>query len=89
MNYFFNISVYSGAICTSIEVTGNDFGSVTGTYFISEEKSSSSPEKPTYKLDGKDRYLFFDSSDEGWRVGRYEWVTTGRFLYTSKKYEMG
>ena len=76
-----------GAVCTSIVVTGDDYGSVTGSYFISEEKSSSSPEKPTYKLDGMDRYIFFYPSKKGWREGRYEGMTTSRFLYTSKKYK--
>ena len=57
-------------LCGNLTVTGDDWGSVTGTYIISEEKSSKSPNKPVYKLQGKDRYIYYNPDDgSGWRVG--------------------
>ena len=58
---------------------------IAGTYFISGEKSRLAPERPTYKLDGKDRYIFYWPDDQGWRVGRLNWLRTGERWYRSKR----
>ena len=72
--------VHPGVVCLSIEVTGDDYGNVKGVYYTSEEKSDSDPEKPTYKLDGKDRYIYYDNS---WEIGDSE-----SYWYKSKKCQL-
>ena len=60
----------------SIEVIGDDYAianGFTGTYLISEEKSTGDPEKPSYKHDvqdtiGNDSYIYYWPDDHGWRV---------------------
>ena len=76
--------VHFGAICTSIVVTGDDFGSVKGIYYISEEKSVFSPAKPTYKHIWMDRYIYFYPDDDGWLLGDFMGLSTGTFKYKSK-----
>ena len=53
----------------SIEVTGDSLGSTIGTYYISEEKSLLAPDRPTYKLDDMNRYIYYWPSLMGWRIG--------------------
>ena len=56
----------------AIEVTGSDKKECTGiyrrTYCIHEEMSSAAS-RPVYKLDGKDRYIYYNPSPSGWRIG--------------------
>jgi hypothetical protein len=54
-------------LCYKLTVTGDDYASVTGTYIISNEKASTSQDKPVYKLEGKDRYIYYHPG--GWRIG--------------------
>ena len=47
-----NIFLFIGKrklLCDKLTVTGDDYASVTGTYIISDEKASKSPDKPVYK----------------------------------------
>ena len=78
--------VHFGAICTSIVVTGDDFGSVKGIYYISEEKSVFSPAKPTYKHIWMDRYIFYYPDGDGWLLGDFMDLSTGAFWYKSKNF---
>ena len=74
-------------MCASIEVTGElDTESSTGTYFLSEEKYYNSPERPTYKLNGKNSIIFYRPDDKGWCIGKYEALKTGNYFYTSKTF---
>merc|ERR1712048_1199009 len=61
-----------------IKVTGSDYASCTGIYFISKEKASRSPDRPVYKMLGFDRFIYFTPSfDFGWRIGAREHLSTG------------
>ena len=77
-------------LCDKLTVTGDDYASVTGTYIISNEKASKSPNKPVYKLEGKDRFIFYDPSDgDGWRIGAKEGLsgeTKDYSYYRSKNF---
>ena len=65
--------VHGNLLCDKLTVTGDGFGSVTGTYFINEEKVSNSPYTPVYKLEGKDTYIYYSPSNGcGWRIGQKE-----------------
>lgn len=78
----------------SIEVTGDSLGSTIGTYYISEEKSLLAPDRPTYKLDDMNRYIYYWPDDDArntgdWRVGKVtsliEGPEFGAYLYHSSK----
>jgi len=65
--------VHDNLLCGNLTVTGDNWSSVTGTYLISEEKASKSPNTPVYKLQGQDRYIYFTlRSGNGWCIGRKE-----------------
>ena len=49
-------------------MSGND-SRYTGSYLISEEKASKSPNKPVYKLEGEDKYIYYYPDSDGWLVG--------------------
>ena len=40
-------------------------------------RSSQSPEKPVYKLESRDRFIYFNPSSEGWRIGNEENLLPG------------
>ena len=64
--------VHENLLCGNLTVTGDDNDSCTGTYIISEEKASKSPNKPVYKLEGQDRFIYYHPDGAGWRIGRKE-----------------
>ena len=64
--------VHENLLCGNLTVTGDAWASVTGTYLISEEKASKSPNKPVYKLEGQDRFIYYHPDGAGWRIGRKE-----------------
>ena len=55
-------------MCRNITVNGDDFGNCTGTYMITNERASKSPNKPVFKMDGEDRYLFHYPNNNGWII---------------------
>ena len=68
-------------------MTGDDWVSVTGTYSITEEKASKSPDMPVYKMDGGDRYVYFNPGGNGWRISDKDDLsgeTEGNYWYRSK-----
>ena len=77
-------------LCDELTVTGDDGNDgVVGTYRLNDKIASKSPDKPVYKLEGKDRYLFFNPTFYGWRISSYflENLSTekeGDYLYASK-----
>ena len=76
-------------LCDKLTVTGDDAWSVTGTYIISNEKASRAPDKPVYKLEGQDRYIYYNPDGGGWCIGVKEWLsgeTEGTFYYASKNF---
>ena len=64
--------VHENLICGNLTVTGDDNDSCTGTYIISQEKASKSPNQPVYKLKGQDRFIYYHPDGAGWRIGRKE-----------------
>merc|ERR1712083_473174 len=73
--------------CGSIEVIGGVFNGVqdsVGTYFICNEKAFGAPKNPVWKLHGKDRYIFNNGSQNGWRIGDKESLVFGDFYYKSE-----
>merc|ERR1711971_1221777 len=68
--------------CEVIEVT-NGTSSSTGNYFLSHERAAAAPNLHVWKLEGKDRYIFNTGTDNGWRIGRYMFLSTGRSYYKS------
>ena len=46
----------------NLTVTGNDYGSLTGTFIIHSENSSLSSNEPFYKLEGQDRFIYYSPS---------------------------
>ena len=77
-------------LCYKLTVTGDDAGSVTGTYIISNEKASKFPNKPVYKLEGQDRFIYYAlRNGNGWCIGAKEQLsgeTEGLFYYRSKNF---
>jgi len=68
--------------CEVIEVT-NGTSSSTGNYFLSHERAGAAPNLLVWKLEGRDRYIFNTGTDNGWRIGRYMFLSTGRSYYKS------
>jgi len=63
-------------LCDKLTVTGDDYGSVTGTYIISNEKASKAPDKPVYKLEGQDRFIYFSLLyGAGWCISKKEYLS--------------
>ena len=76
-------------LCDKLTVTGDDYASATGTYIISNEKASKSPNKPVYKLQGEDRYIYYNPGGNGWRISDkvdLSGDTEGSAWYTSKNF---
>ena len=76
-------------LCDKLTVTGDDWESVTGTYIISNEKASKSPDKPVYKLEGQDRFIYYNPEGAGWRIGKKERLSgekEGYYYYYSKNF---
>ena len=75
--------------CTKLIVTGDDCGGCTGIYVITTEKASKAPDKPVYKLEGQDRYIYFNPGFEGWRIGTKNALygkDEGLYWYRSKSF---
>ena len=71
-------------LCDKLTVTGDDWASVTGTYIISNEKASKAPDKPVYKLEGEDRYIYYSPTNGyGWRIGAKEHLSGEKEGYHS------
>ena len=78
--------VHDNLLCGNLTVTGDDYASVTGTYLISEEKASKALDKPVYKLEGKDRFIYYSTIGAGWCIGAKEQLsgeTEGLYYYRS------
>ena len=77
-------------LCDKLTVTGDDWESVTGTYIISNEKASKAPDKPVYKLEGQDRFIYYTlRNGNGWCIGAKEHLsgeTEGLSYYKSKNF---
>ena len=77
-------------LCDNLTVTGDDWADVTGTYIISNETASKYPDKPVYKLEGQDRFIFFTLRKfTGWCIGAKEHLsgdTEGQYYYASKNF---
>ena len=77
-------------LCDKLTVTGDDAWSVTGTYIISNEKASKSPNKPVYKLEGQDRFIYYTlRNGAGWCIGgkvELSGETEGLYYYRSKNF---
>ena len=81
--------VHENLLCDKLTVTGDAWASVTGTYLISEEEASKSPNKPVYKLKSKDRYIYYNPGGKGWRIASKEHLSgekEGGNYYRSKKF---
>ena len=77
-------------LCDKLTVTGDEYA-VTGTYIISNEKASKSPDKPVYKLEGQDRFIYYTLlNGAGWCIGAGKETlsgeTEGDFYYYSKNF---
>ena len=82
------ISVQPNAICVAIEVSGCDCGDTRGTYYLSNKTSKLAPERPVWKLDGKERYILYAPDNDkirGWIIGNEESLDSMHAWYTSKK----
>ena len=72
--------------CCSIEVLSGVFNGVqesAGIYFLCDEKAIGAPKNQVWKLQGKDRYIFNNGSQNGWRIGDKESLNLGDFYYKS------
>jgi len=83
----FHVSGNNDVHCAKLTVTGDSWAECTGTYVITTEKASKAPDKPVYKLQGQDRYIYFNPNfGAGWRIGRKIHLSgknEGRFWYRS------
>ena len=55
--------------CPEIIVTGSDYEGYLGSYFISREKAIESPSRPVYKKPGFDKFIFYNPTEDGWKIG--------------------
>ena len=71
---------------------GQDWAKIyTGLYTISKEKASRSPEKPVFKLDGQDKYIYFNPDNVGWRIGILEHLSganEGGYWFSSNSFSI-
>ena len=73
----------------NLTITGDVHGSLTGTYIINNENSSLSLDEPVYKLEGQDRYIYYNPGGDGWRIARKERLSgekEGLHYYASKNF---
>ena len=76
------ICFFPGEIdCFSIEVTGGRSSTPRGLYFLTQEKIESAPQNPVWKHQNEDRYIFNTGSSEGWRLGKKDHLTDGKFYF--------
>ena len=82
--------VHENLLCGNLTVTGDNYADALGTYIISSEKAGQNPDKPVYKLDGRDRYIFYSPTfGAGWRIARKEHLAgekEGLKYYESKNF---
>jgi hypothetical protein len=80
------ITVDQGAVCVSIEVTFIQNGTKTNTdtYHITNKTFIGATQKPIYKLDCADLYIFYSPNANGWIIGDIIGNRMGDFYYESK-----
>ena len=70
---------------SDIVITGSNFEECTGTYNLNRnERSSSAPSRPVYKLDGQDRYIFYFKTKEEWRIGKKQNLENDEYFFSSE-----
>ena len=70
-----------------IVVSGSTLLDCTGTYQKCEEKSSHAKNRPVYKLDGENRYIYYYPNSKGWRIGTKDDLNgkkSGQYFFASK-----
>ena len=66
-------------------ITGSNFEECTGTYNLNRDViSSSAPSRDVYKLDGRDRYIFYFQDKKEWRIGKKENLEDGEYFFSSE-----
>ena len=73
-------------LCTNLTVSGDYQTEFSGSYIISDEKASYSPNKPVYKLEGQNKYIYYYPNSGGWRIAEEGLVgeNEGSHYYISK-----
>jgi hypothetical protein len=75
----------------AVIVSGSDLKDCVGTYrrtYCIHREVSSATTRPVYKLEGKNRYIYWNPSPSGWRIGGYNNLaghTNGNFWFKSGK----
>ena len=69
--------------CGSMNVFGSSKQSA-GTYKMTSGSPYTMYNRPVWKLNGKERYIFNTGSKEGWRIGSENGLETGTFFFKSK-----
>ena len=75
-------------LCANLTVSGID-EKYTGSYLISKENAASSPNKPVFKLEGEDMYIYYYPGIAGWRIGakiNLSGEKEGGYFLASKSY---
>ena len=59
---------------------------IAGTYLLNDERIAAKPNIPTYllRLANQDFYIFNDGSKGGWKIGTFESLSTGEYLFKGK-----
>ena len=68
--------------CHSIEVSGSS-NTTAGVYMRTDEFANDAPENPVWKHSKNDRYIFNTGTSIGWRIGRKDHLSNGKYYYKS------
>ena len=66
----------------SIEVTGKS-RATAGIYLKTNESAEAAPNNPVWKHERRNRYIFNTGSSAGWRIGKKDHLSSGKFYYKS------
>merc|ERR1712051_592034 len=78
----------------AVIVSGSDAKDCIGTYrrtYCIHREVSSATTRPVYKLEGKNRYIYWNPSPSGWRIGGYNNLaghTNGNFWFKSRFFNL-
>ncbi len=88
----FNVNLASqfGApqvICQTLNVLGATYANCDGQYVITNDHVDWAPERPVYRHENKDRYIFWNAHGLGWSIGKKDYLTTGSHWHRSKSFQ--
>eukprot|EP00095_Tigriopus_kingsejongensis_P001320 maker-scaffold249_size238305-snap-gene-1.12 protein:Tk01320 transcript:maker-scaffold249_size238305-snap-gene-1.12-mRNA-1 annotation:"PREDICTED: hemicentin-1-like" len=80
---FFESFAVPDVICPTINVLGATYALCDGEYRVTNEVVDWAPDRPVYRHESKDRYVFWNAGGLGWSIGKRDYLNTGSHWHRS------